>query len=167
MKGASFRGEASLCGHHDQYVPGVTGSCRVNKVHGHRQCTWLADNKFICGREWVVLICLRMYRSGLDECLTVILLLDSVLSPLSSWVYRESALLYSLEENQVPQGLPVSVPWQWKGWQPGRVCGSALIIIVESPESTAWGILEKLQGLSLGLPAHPRQVYDVAAIKQH
>lgn len=95
----------------------------------------LADTKFICGSESVVPILLGMKRSGLDECLTVNLLLDIVLSLASFWVYRESALLYSLEQNQVPQGLPVSVPWQWKGWQPGRVCGSALIIIVESPEA--------------------------------
>lgn len=56
-------------------------------------------------------------------------------SPAGSWVSRESALLYSSEQNQVPQELAVSVPWQWKGWQPGRMCGSALTIIVESPEA--------------------------------
>lgn len=108
-------------------------------MHSYMQCTGLADTKadtcFICGSKSVVLILLGMQRSGVDERLMVILLLDIVLSPSGLWVYRESALLYSFKQNQVPQGLTVSVPWQWKGWQPGRVRGSALIIIGESPEA--------------------------------
>lgn len=107
----------------------------MSRVHGLRQCMCLADTRFICGSKSIVLIHLGMYRLGLDECLAVNLLLDIFLSPAGSWVSRESALLYSSEQNQVPQGLAVSVPWQWKGWQPGRMCGSALTIIVESPEA--------------------------------
>lgn len=101
-----------MYGHHEPY-PCATGSCRVNGVYGHRQCTHLAVTELWkpSGNKSVVMICLEMYRSGLDESSTVHFLLDIALSPAGYWISRESALLYRSEQNQVPQGLPVSVPW--------------------------------------------------------
>ncbi|RMC18427.1 hypothetical protein DUI87_04314 [Hirundo rustica rustica] len=137
MKGASFTGDVGLGNGllnlpvwSPRSVPCVIGSCGVNDEHGHRQSAGLEGTKFLCGSKTVALILLGMQRSGLDECMRVNLLLDIALSPADSWVYRVSpALQFRAEPGTTRASSICAMAVE------GRVCGSALVLIAESPEA--------------------------------